>query len=62
MDRIQPQGVHMEFGNPVKGVFDEEPPYFSALRAVKVKRLPPGGAVAVRKIGPEIPEIVPFRS
>ena len=52
--RIQAQGIDMELGDPVEGVFDEEPAHLVAVRAVEVQRRPPGGAVGIGKVGAEL--------
>jgi hypothetical protein len=58
MDRIQAQSVDMALFYPVEGVFNKIAPDFIAVRAVKIEGHAPGGAIPVREIGPELPQVV----
>src|SRR6266540_6693133 len=62
VDRIQPQGVHMKFMDPVEGIGNEKGAHLIAIRAVEVDRVSPRGAVVVGKIKSELAEIVTLRS
>jgi hypothetical protein len=59
---VQPQAVQVEAGEPVFGIVQEVGSDLVAVRPVEVDRFTPGGAVMVREVGPEVPEVVPLRA
>jgi len=42
VEGVETQCVHMEFGDPEKGIFDEKAPDLVAMRSVEIDRLPQG--------------------
>ena len=58
VNRVQTQSVEMVFGQPVESVVDEEVPDDSAVGAIEVDAVSPGGRVPISeelwRVGPEI--------
>ncbi len=62
MDRVEPQGIEVKFGDPIESVFDEVAPDMVALGAVKIDGRAPGRLVTLGEIGGELGEVIAFGS
>ncbi len=61
MDGVEPEGVHVIFGQPVQGIVDDPAANTVTFRAVVVDGLAPGCVVGVGEAGTKFGQVVPFR-
>src|SRR5579862_2133716 len=62
VNRIEPQDIDVELLEPGKRVLDKKVADRAAVGAVKVDGFTPRRAVTIAEVGPELPEVISFRS
>src|SRR3990172_2487103 len=62
VDRVQPEGVQVEFCEPVEGILDKEAANLVATGPVEIYGRAPGGTIAIGEVRSEVCQIVPLRT